>query len=350
LTGSSPACCETKQRLKFINSNRFQGILPPDIPVGVFLHAECPVLPSSGALRFESRNLLKKTMPTETLALLAARLVLRSVDGSFGKNKTSQPMKNISKFKTPSLAAIAMIASLAASVHAQTISWNFDGWGDISGSSELAGVALVPYWNSTFLIDGNSGATENNLLDSTGTATTMSVGSFVDNSRYGYQIQSAGPGVDADGNYSRSVLNGYLNNGGGASVSMTLNSIPYSVYDIIVYLSSDTAGRTGTVNIGSATYDFSTMGPAEIGGTPATAGSGNATFTQTTDTSGANPSADYAIFSGLAGSSQTISSTIASYGGIAGFQVVAVPEPRTMALAGMGGLAVLLMRRRFQKN
>jgi hypothetical protein len=259
-------------------------------------------------------------------------------------------MKNSIKFKTLCLATTTIIGCSAAAVHAQTISWNFDGWGDVSGPSQLAGVVLAPYWNSTYLIDGNSGATENNLLDSTGTATTMSVGSFVDNSQYGYQIQSAGPGVDADGTFSRSVLNGYLNNGGSGSVSMTLNSIPYSVYNIIVYLSSDTAGRTGTVNVGSTTYDFATMGPAEIGGVPATAGSSNASFIQTTDISGANPSADYAVFSGLTGSSQTIMSTISSYGGIAGFQVVAVPEPSSMVLSGMGGLAVLLMSRRSQKN
>ena len=178
-------------------------------------------------------------------------------------------MNNSIKFKTPYLATIAIIGFLTTSVHAQTISWNFDGWGDISGSGELAGVALAPYWNSTYLIDGNSGATENNLLDSTGTATSMSVGNFVNNSQYGYQIQSAGPGVDTDGTYNRNLLNGYMNNGNGGSVSMTLSSIPYSTYDIIVYLSSDTAGRTGTVNVGSTTYDFTTMGPAEIGGVPA---------------------------------------------------------------------------------
>jgi len=259
-------------------------------------------------------------------------------------------MKNSIKFKTLCLATTTIIGCSAASVSAQTISWNFDGYGDISGPSQQAGVVLAPYWNSTYLIDGNSGATENNLLDSTGTATSMSAGSFVDNSQYGWAVQFSSPGVDASGNYDRNLLNGYLNNGGGGSVSMTLNSIPYAEYNIIVYLSSDTAGRVGTVNVGSTTYDFSTMGPAEIGGLPATAGSGNASYIQTSDISGANPSADYAIFSDLTGSSQTISSTIASYGGIAGFQVEAVPEPGSVALASLGGFAVLLMKRRLHRN
>ena len=257
-------------------------------------------------------------------------------------------MKNNNKFKVLSVAV--GVAFFAATVQAQTISWNFDGYGDISGSSQQAGVVLSPYWNSTYLIDGNSGATENNLLDSSGLATTTSVGNFIDNSQYGWAIQFSSPGVDANGDYNRNLLNGYLNNGGGGSVSMTLNSIPYPIYRIIVYLSSDTAGRPGTVNVGSTTYDFTSMGPTEIGGLPATTGSGNASFIQTTDTSGANPSADYAIFTGLTGSSQTISSTVAAYGGIAGFQIVATPEPGTQALAGLGGLIILLARNRFKKN
>ncbi len=237
---------------------------------------------------------------------------------------------------------IILVASLLTTGFAlqaqNVISWNFDGYGDISGAGQSAGVVLAPYWNSTYLIDGNSGAPENNLLDNTGTATTLGA-SFTDNSQYGYAIQFSTPAQDADGSYNKYLLNGYLNNGGGSDVTISLSSIPYSTYDLVVYLSSDTAGRIGTVNVGSTTYDFTTMGPAEISGA-------NASLIQTLDTSGANPGADYAIFTGLTGSSQTIDTAIPSYGGIAGFQVVAVPEPGTLALAAFGGLGVALLRRR----
>jgi hypothetical protein len=238
-------------------------------------------------------------------------------------------------------AAAAILLAAATSVKAQTISWNFDGYGTINGGSQYAGVVSAANWNDTYLIDGNSGNPENNLIDNSGNATTLGA-SFTDNSQYGYAIQFSSPAQDADGSYNKYLLNGYLNNGNGGSVAIALSSIPYSSYNIVVYLSSDTAGRTGTVNIGGTTYDFSSMGPAEISGI-------NASLIQTTDTSGANPSADYAIFSGLSGASQTITTTIPAYGGIAGFQIVATPEPSSMALAGMGGALILLMSRRLKR-
>lgn len=239
-------------------------------------------------------------------------------------------------------ATAAVLMAAATSVKAQTVSWNFDGYGTINGGSQYAGVVSAANWNDTYLIDGNSGNPENNLIDNSGNATTVGA-SFTDNSQYGYAIQFSSPAQDADGTYNKYLLNGYLNNGNGGSVAIALSSIPYSSYNIVVYLSSDTAGRTGTVNVGGTTYDFSTMGPAEISGA-------NASLIQTTDTSGANPSADYAIFSGLTGASQTIATTIPAYGGIAGFQIVATPEPSSMALAGMGGALILLVSRRVKQN
>jgi hypothetical protein len=238
-------------------------------------------------------------------------------------------------------AAAAILMAAATNVKAQTVSWNFDGYGTINGASQSAGVVNAAYWNDTYLIDGNSGNPENNLIDNSGNATTLGA-SFTDNSQYGYAIQFSSPAQDADGSYNKYLLNGYLNNGNGGSVAISLSSIPYSSYNIVVYLSSDTAGRIGTVNVGGTTYDFATMGPAEISGA-------NASLIQTTDMSGANPSADYAIFSGLTGASQTITTTIPAYGGIAGFQIEATPEPSSMALVSMGGALILLLSRQYKR-
>ena len=237
-----------------------------------------------------------------------------------------------------SLFVVALTLSAGMAVQGQgVISWNFDAYGTIDGASAFAGVVLSPNWNDTYVIDGNSGAAENNLINNAGTATSLSA-SFSDNSQYGYAIQFSDPGLDADGSNNRRLLNGYLNNGAGGSVTISLTGISYQYYDLYVYLSSDTAGRVGTVSAGGTTYDFTTLGPSEISGA-------NAAFTQTLDTTGANPSADYAVFSFLSGSSQSIVSTIPSYGGIAGFQIVAVPEPGSLAMAALGGVGMLWFRR-----
>jgi hypothetical protein len=93
---------------------------------------------------------------------------------------------------------------------------------------------------------------------------------------------------------------------------------------------------------GATTYDFTSIGPGEISGP-------NALFAQTTDTSGNYPSADYAEFTNLTGSSQTITVQMLvndGWAGLAGFQVVQVPEPMSLgSLAAVGALLALRRRR-----
>jgi len=143
---------------------------------------------------------------------------------------------------------------------------------------------------------------------------------------------------DGDGTYNKAIFDGY---GNGGSDTLSLSGISFSQYNIIVYFSSDANGRTGTISDGATTYDFSTMGLTATSGA-------NAIFTQTLSTGGSNPSADYAVFSGLTGASQTLTmiNTGVAGMGIAGMQIVAVPEPGTMTLAALGGASLLLWRRR----
>ena len=248
-----------------------------------------------------------------------------------------------------SVVALFLSASFVAQAQ-NVVSWNADVFGTIGGASQYAGVVSAPYWNDSWTMNGNANGSAGiawaNLVDNTGTATGMSATyvNYLNWWQY-YQIQGSAPGQDGSGTYNRNLLNGFLNDGasndsGGANLS--LSSIPYAQYDLYVYFSSDAAGRAGTVTVGSTTYDFSTLGAASISGA-------DAVLTQTTDTGGANPGANYAVFSGLTGSSQNINMNIPLWGGIAGFQVVAVPEPGTLALASVGGLMVLGLRRRFKK-
>lgn len=250
------------------------------------------------------------------------------------------------------ITALVLLGS-TPKAQSQTISWSMDRWGftlapgnngGLPVPNTTAGVVPAVNWNDAWNegLAGSTSATVNNLWNSLGNNSGASITwSCADL----WQIQQNHTGADADGTYNREMLNGYLDSNSGASTSSTIaiSVIPYSAYDLYVYFSSDTAGRAGTVSLGGTPFDFSTIGPGETSGA-------SAVLTQTTDTTGGNPSADYAVFTDLTGTSQTITSLVNGGGGIAAFQIVATPEPGTMALAVMGGFGVLLLKRRFQKN
>ena len=280
-------------------------------------------------------------------------------------------MKNPNKLKILcASAATAIGLSAIGTTQAQVISWSFDQYGFVNaaGGSGLpvpntqAGVVPAYNWNDSWSENYSASAygtpvTVNNLFNNSGAATTASIAY---NSYNGYYITSPNPGQDADGTYNRDLLNGFLNAGPATwnppvtSDSVSLNSIPYAQYDIYVYVSDDTAGRLANVSNGSITYDLSTMGLAEVSGA-------SALLIQSSDTSGANPSADYVEFTGLSGSSATITVSPgdqnpadAAWVGLAGFQVVAVPEPGSMplasALAGLASVGVMLLKRPARKS
>ena len=156
------------------------------------------------------------------------------------------------------------------------------------------------------------------------------------------------PGQDADGSYNRELLNGYLNSGPAGwnppitHSNVVISQIPYAAYNIIVYFSADTAGREGDVTDGGTTYSFNTIGASSVSGS-------NAILTQTTDTSATyTTSANYAVFSNLSGASRTITVQMRDndeWGGIAGFQIVQVPEPSAALLGGLGMMALFRRRR-----
>jgi hypothetical protein len=202
-----------------------------------------------------------------------------------------------------------------------TISWNYDRYGTVA-STALAGVVAATNWNNSW-----PNNPLNDLADSSGAATSLTISYSSVNT---WSIQSSDPGADGDGTSNKRLLNGYLNAGLASwsppvtASSVLLGDIPQSYYDLIVYFSSDVEGRAGFVTDGRTTNYFSTLGPASLS-------SANAAFARTTqNTADAYPSANYAIFQGLSGSSQTVAVQMRdqdAWGGLAGFQLVPQPDP-----------------------
>jgi len=221
-----------------------------------------------------------------------------------------------------------LLAGAAVTANAQsTISWAYAN-GLAIPTSGTAGVVPAINWNLTGA-GGSAG-----LLDNSGasTGTTLALAGGFGTWGIGGAVQ------DPNGTYNNAIFDGYYNSVGS---TLTLGSIPFANYDIYVYFSSDAVGRTGTISDGATTYSFSTDTRAKVDA------HSNFVFAQTTDTGLSHPSADYAVFSGLTGASETLTIANASDGmGFAGIQIVAVPEPGTMALAALGGASLLFWRRR----
>jgi len=222
-------------------------------------------------------------------------------------------------------AQILLLFVAAATSNADVVSWNYDVYGYVFGP-RVAGIEPVANWNNSYPDNPTT-----NLIDDSGTATTVDI-SYSSHNYWWVSQPNLWPGQDADSTFNKHLLNGYLNAGYAnwgppqTFSRVVLSQIDYTSYDIIVYFSSDVAGRAGDVTDGTTTYSFNTVGPASVTGA-------NAVFAQTTDTGGTYATAaNYAVFSGLSGASQTITvqmRDIDAWGGIAGFQIISKQDYAT---------------------
>lgn len=237
---------------------------------------------------------------------------------------------------------IATIAlAMSATAQAASIGINFgSGRGESSlAAGDSAGVIAQTNWNNAPGGSGNIAV----LNTDDGTASGASVSWATD------EQWSAGTGVT---NSNATLLNGWIsaNNSDAPDASISVSNIPFTTYDLYVYMNHDRAtedvdlsGPFGTFRLHETDADL------EVDIT------GDVTWVQQTTSANGDDSqvGNYALFTGLTDSDLNL---ILGPGGVEGsldrgaingIQIVdAIPEPSSSVLALLAGLAGLVRRRR----
>ncbi|SHI43569.1 PEP-CTERM protein-sorting domain-containing protein [Rubritalea squalenifaciens DSM 18772] len=232
---------------------------------------------------------------------------------------------------------LASLVAMSSVASAASIAINF---AENTNQQFAGGAAIGPTgidssnWNST--IDRDSGTlatgTMGSLIDDTGATTTSSVTWSSNNVFYN---------ADGTGTDEARLAVGYLDDSTG--VTVTVSNITYSTYTAYVLFTSD---QNGDYQHGEITVE----GTALFGG-----GDFNA-HGRVTDGTGwveadGTVFGNYATITGLTDSTLDITSIRngAARGPITGVIIVdttAVPEPTSTALLGLGGLALIMRRRK----
>ncbi|MEM1058688.1 MAG: hypothetical protein AAGK14_05525 [Verrucomicrobiota bacterium] len=250
-------------------------------------------------------------------------------------------MSSFKHFLITGLAALVLSITVLSS-QAQVISLQFppSGFGAPTrlAPGESAGLVPAINWNLA-PTTGNPGAgTLTNLLDSTGIATTIDL----DYTSGQSVIVRSGSGTATP---NQTLYAGTLRSGQGPApvipVTFSFSEINIApAYDLILYLSSP--GASGTISLNGET-------PIPIS---PTAPNSDDPYVFTEITSG-NPVGNYIVFRNLTDPSPEIelfANGPFSNIGVAGLQIVVVPEPQTATLMLIGSLFGLPLYRRLQKK
>jgi hypothetical protein len=158
------------------------------------------------------------------------------------------------------------------------------------------------------------------LVDNQGNLTDMWI------AFQGRSLWSANNGLETT--YGR-LYSGYIDSSGSQpEINILLEKIPYERYDVVVYVGSDTNGRTGSVSLGDQTYHYTSAailsGGQDLGDA----------YRRTTDSAEFfpperrfNPSANVVIFRGQTDESVLVTHNFGSgNGGIFAIQIVEDPD------------------------
>ena len=248
-------------------------------------------------------------------------------------------------------AASVVVAGSAATTCADTVNIQFEGVATVSSADSFSGHQGVytgdnvasPTWN---VLAGGQG-TQSNLMDSSSNATTDAI-SYVGNA-------TSGPDYNFQTNPTNELLSGFLQDSTPAAVTLTglANNGSYQLY---LY------GQPGQF---ASWYDSHHRGAA-FSITTGTGGpvSGSAAYTLQYNSGTQNvfqENTNYVVFNATASSNGTLAITWTNTptevtpigtngqdGSFNGLQLISapVPEPITLGLLGVGGVGLLLFKRR----
>lgn len=232
---------------------------------------------------------------------------------------------------------LALGVGIAATSHAAVISVNFtDSGGGMGNASadNIAGVVEAGWWETTSFDGARNDTDPNNLRDSTGAYTGVSLshdmpGGWWTAGTTGFNTPTA--------NQNDKMMENYADTWNTHTV--TFSNLT-GIYDVYVYAARPEENTgIGAYSIGSEiiylkandlTGPFVESGFADPGAAELNA----------------DDPGNYIVFRNLDDSTFTL--TVSSLGGgvpLNGIQIVAVPEPASVALLGLGGVLVLARRR-----
>ncbi len=219
-------------------------------------------------------------------------------------------------------AGASALAGVSTSLASEAISFNIAN----SNAAQLSATAAAGAPDARFSSwNGFSGASLARAVDSHGRTLALGV-SVAPGSNGGY-----GGTAGADGDPR--LMSTFLDQTGGTAATFTVSNIPYATYDVYVYAygdegSANASNRGGKFTVGGTSYSLRTGTATRV---TATDGTGYLLATESgTTPSMTTPLANYARFTGLTGSSVTLSALANTLSGggdiarlkVAGFQIV----------------------------